>query len=406
MKKSLKKCLTGLVILPVAAAMLTGCGDKAVVKAPYDKNAYGFTGREYSTEVIDKTTTFTGMTAPTTEGTVSSVTTKKDGTKEVVMSNVTNADYLAYQELVNPTTAPTSTGSDYTLDFQLYDGQDTLGELKITYTGGKDSHEEPTAFKAQNLATNSATQGLYTKFVLDADSLYEDALAEIDYEALSETLADAMPGVEITPEIINTYIEEELGIKKGAFNSSFEMAIKPNGDYSVAVYSETNAMEMSMVLAYIDSNIYLTMSMTAEDPMSGQTETSNMYAKISTESAGIEELEGMAEAAAAIKEGLASAGNTYEELFAKYSSTGYEIIDGGSYYYEEFIIPADPGVSGDTDSVVRYYFNSNDELIYAESDGERLEVLMSNNIPARLFRTSIPTGYLDMSEVFNSPLPA
>ena len=88
-----------------------------------------------------------------------------------------------------------------------------------------------------------------------------------------------------------------------------------------------------------------------------------------------------------------------------FSSTGYEMINGKVYYYEEYTLvdeeyPEDgPEFSSEEDEEVyeekiRYYFNGND-LVYVNSSGFLMEILISSSIPERMFRTECPTGYLD-----------
>ena len=126
MKKSVKKCLTALVAIPVAAALLTGCG-KTEVKPAFDSDPYAMPDRAYSTETSVATDVAFGSTIAqpvldaNSTAAVSSVSNSKDGVTTIVMQGVSENEYNNYKTTYDPDTdpAPVSTGTgDYSVEWE------------------------------------------------------------------------------------------------------------------------------------------------------------------------------------------------------------------------------------------------------------------------------------------------
>ncbi len=394
MKKSVKKCLVGLVAVPMAV-MLVGCG-KAEVKAPFDSNPYAIGGRTYSTqtEIASSDVYTNNMAAPefttSTSAAVASVANTKEGGKTVVINNVTQADYESYESRVNPgegegtgfQTAEVLPG-DYTVTFDDGETVDGIGTMTIDYTPeAADALTAPSTFKTLNLVTG-AQQNLYFKYIVDSSTMY-NMIVEM-------TLL--MGGGQIDRETVVLMLASE-GITEDNCAMSLEMA-KRGEDYAMGMYLDM--YDMQVIASKVGNTLYVTekgpASMLLED------ETAEGVAKVwykeTYEEGATDGMTGQFDFNLGVVEGEDA--YTLDDLLSMYASTGYEMIDGKSYYYEEFTFPAEeplPGEDPEEPSVVRYYFNG-DDLVFAESDGMMMEIIISNTIPARLFETKCPTGYIN-----------
>ncbi len=395
MKKSIKKSLTALVAVPVAAALFAGCG-LGEVKSSLDENPYTMPARTYSTETaVASDTAFSGgVTAPTLTSSdtayVSSVTNNKDGSKVIVMENVSEADYLEYEASHEQAAVSTVADPTYDIEFVADESDPTIGTMIINYSTGVEL-DAPTDFRLLNLATG-ASENLYMKMVIDGSVIYNSMLQMVmGLGGLTETEAIAL----LT----------EQGVVADDLDMAIELATRGE-DFAFGIYNS----ELSAMAAKVGSFMYVTQKgpeyLIYEDTES-EAIAQVWYKELYTEGAESGAVGGS-------MDDYDSLAGDYDltELQSMYLSTGYETINGKVYYYEEFNIPdeeeTEPDLGGgesfttegseDSDAptytTVRYYFNGND-LVYVSSDGMLMEVLISNSIPARLFSTECPTGYLD-----------
>ncbi len=386
MKKSVKKCLTALVAIPVAAALLTGCG-KTEVKPAFDSDPYAMPNRAYSTETSVATDVAFGSTIaqPTLDAnstaTVSSVSNSKDGVTTIVMQGVSENEYNTYKAAHDPDDEPAPVSSvvgEYSVEWED-DDLDGFGTMVIEYDAGVVA-DAPSTFKTINLATNS--ENIYFKMVFDSSWVYNTVI-----DALIEE--SAWGDIELSREDAIAQLTL-MGVTQETCGMAVEFGVKGD-DMAMAIYS-TSTSEVNMHIAMVDNYMYTTMSMPMPDMETGTVTTMNVWYKTPAEGSvdgGIVDTD----EAMGIIGGI---GADYASMLEKYMSSGYETINGKVYYYEEFEIPADPEAGETEDTVVRYYFNG-DDLIYAESDGARMEIIVSSKVPSRLFRTECPTGYLDLS---------
>ncbi len=388
MKKSVKKCLVGLVAVPMAV-MLVGCSKPATVKAPFDSNPHAISGRTYSNQTeITSTDVYTNnMAAPefttSTDASVASVASTKEGGKAVVINNVTQADYEAYEARVNPEegsgtsfqTAEVLPG-EYVVTFDDGEVVDGVGTMYINYTPEEaDLVAAPTAFKTLNLALDAAATGMYMKMIMDGESIFNEYLAEYceTNEMNTETAIAALALLGITPDSFKTSIEVALR------QSSTETP-----DMAMGMYVESPIETYNMHMSMIDETLRLSMHL----PTAEAGTASKIFAKYTMEEVEGTALEMLMMANVMMVMALQVPASTYEDLLTDYAATGYEMIDGKSYYYETF---------GDDDmGYTTYYFNGED-LIYIGSEDEIIEVLMTTNVPSRMFETKVPTGYVDKS---------
>lgn len=387
MKKSVKKCLTALVAIPVAAALLTGCG-KTEVKPAFDSDPYAMPDRAYSTETSVATDVAFGSTIAqpvldaNSTAAVSSVSNSKDGVTTIVMQGVSENEYNNYKTTYDPDTdpAPVSTGTgDYSVEWED-DDEDGFGTMVIEYDAGV-AADAPSTFKTVNLAANS--ENIYFKMVFDSSWVYNTVVDTVIEEA-------EMGGMELSRQDAIDQLKL-MGVTEETCGMAVELGIKGD-DMAMAIYS-TSTVELNMHIAMIGNTMYTTMSMPMPDMETGEVVTMNVWYKTAAEGSVDSGLTDTDEAMGVV----GGIGSDYASMLEQYMSSGYETINGNVYYYEEFVVPADPEAGETEDSVVRYYFNGND-LIYAESDGARMEIVVSNKVPSRLFRTECPTGYLDVSE--------
>ena len=388
MKKSVKKCLVGLVAVPMAV-MLVGCSKPATVKAPFDSNPHAISGRTYSNQTeITSTDVYTNnMAAPefttSTNASVASVANTKEGGKRVVINNVTHADYLAYESQYEDgageeegTSFQTATVAPGTYDV-AFDGEEGgVGTMYINYTPEEaDLVAAPTAFKTLNLALDATATGMYMKMIMDADLAYNDYVEMycLEYDVETEAAIAALTLAGITPDSFKTSIEVALR------QSSTE---KP--EMAMGMYVESPIETYNMHMSMIDETLRLSMHL----PTAEAGTASKIFAKYTMEEVEGTSLEILMMANVMMVMALQVPASTYEDLLTDYVATGYEMIDGKSYYYETF---------GDDDmGYTTYYFNGED-LIYIGSEDEIIEVLMTTNVPSRMFETKVPTGYVDKS---------
>lgn len=394
MKKSVKKCLVGLVAVPMAV-MLVGCG-KTEVKAPFDSNPYAISGRTYSNQTeITSTDVYTNnMAAPvfttSTDASVASVANTKGGGKTVVINNVTEADYTSYEARVNPEegegasfqTAEVLPG-EYVVTFDDGEVVDGVGTMTIDYTPEEaDRVAAPSSFKTLNLAAG-AQQNLYFKYIVDSSTMYN----------MMVEMTLLMGGGQLDREMVVEMLATE-GITEDNCAMSLEMA-KRGEDYAMGMYLDM--YDMQIIASKVGNTLYVTekgpASMLLEDDESDK--IAKVWYKQTYEAGATDDMTGQFD----FNLGFVEDEDTYtlDDLLSMYASTGYEMIDGKSYYYEEFTFPAEeplPGEDPEEPSVVRYYFNG-DDLVFAESDGMMMEIIISNTIPARLFETKCPTGYIN-----------
>ena len=406
MKKSIKKSLTALVAVPVAAALFAGCG-LGEVKSSLDENPYTMPARTYSTEtaVASDTAFAGGVTAPTLTSSdtayVSSVTNNKDGSKVIVMENVSEADYLEYEASHEQAAVSTVADPTYDVEFVADESDPTIGTMIINYSTGVEL-ADPADFRLLNLATG-ASENLYMKMVLDSSVMYnfylEMAMAFPNgYDELNEEYTYPTREEAILMLAAQGLTEENCGM-------AIELATRGE-DFAFGIYNS----ELSAMAAKVGSFMYVTQKgpeyLIYEDTES-EAIAQVWYKELYTEGAESGAVGGSMDDYDSL-----AGGYNLTELQSMYLSTGYETINGKVYYYEEFNIPdeeeTEPDLGGgesfttegseDSDAptytTVRYYFNGND-LVYVSSDGMLMEVLISNSIPARLFSTECPTGYLD-----------
>ena len=389
MKKSVKKSLLGLVAVPMAA-MLVGCSTPATVKAPFDANPYGFTGRTYSsqTEIATSELYTNNMAAPvfttSTNAYVSSVANNSDGSRTVIIENVTAADYNNYssnvskeeEEATRFQTAVEYPG-EYVVEFDDGEVVDNVGTMTINYTPETGSEiATPSAFRTVNYFGNEEVTSLYMKMSISQDAAFNDYVdMYLEYADFSISREEAIAALALE------------GITADSFNMAYEIALK--GDslssyFAMGMYLESPEETYSMHMSVIGDTLRLTMHVPDGDPETAD----KIYGKFNAEevedtSLSILMLTGMM--MAAIFEAPA---DNYDDLLSQYVSTGYEMVDGKAYYYETF--------GSEDDGVITYYYNGN-ELVYIASDGEFMEVSISTTVPARMFETKIPTGYVDQS---------
>ena len=394
MKKSVKKCLVGLVAVPMAV-MLVGCG-KTEVKAPFDSNPYAISGRTYSNQTeIALTDVYTNnMAAPvfttSTDAAVASVANTKEGGKLVVINNVTHADYLAYESQYevgageeDDTSFQTATVAPGTYDVEFDGEEGAVGTMYINYTPEEaDRVAAPSSFKTLNLAAG-AQQNLYFKYIVDSSTMYN----------MMVEMTLLMGDGQLDREMVVAMLATE-GITEDNCAMSLEMA-KRGEDYAMGMYLDM--YDMQIIASKVGNTLYVTekgpASMLLEDDESDK--IAKIWYKQTYEEGATDGMTGEFD----FNLGFVDDEDTYtlDDLLSMYASTGYEMNDGKSYYYEEFAFPAEeplPGEDPEDPSVVRYYFNGED-LVFAESDGMMMEIIISNTIPARLFETKCPTGYIN-----------
>ncbi len=413
MKKRTKTLIAGLVAVPMA--ILAGCNPPAVVK-PFADNQTGFDNRTYSQETtIAETNSFGDViTAPTTTaGKVEQSYTSANGTKTIVMSGVTQAEYETYEAQVE-TASVSTVGGTYSVTF---DG--VTGTMTIVYTPAGDLDPEagiPTSFRTLNLL-NSASQSLYMKLVMDFDKIY----GNYTKEEHAEYIRVENPG--ITAEEIDTMWEEylenlttvehtptgKLAVEMGyRINGStqdvgttvcFEdtnfmkllLSMDPSLETMAAMYS--NTFNASVRTTTIGTSTYTTMYMPKESMVIPGAEDIKQY--MVQEGPAVETFP-TGDVTGNLDGALGIVKQTYAELKADFFATGYELVNGNSYYYEEFNLSADPAAG-----TMRFYFNGND-LIYigsvVEGETQVMEVLISNNVPEYLFDTRVPNGYVDITQ--------
>ena len=371
MKKVTKKTLTALVAIPVAAVLLTGCGATEVPSA-LDGNPFSMPARSYSTETVisNEIASAGGLNLPvyyeSEDAYIASVRNKKDGTVVVTIENFAEGDNYFYDPENNSPVALYPSYANYEIRWYRYEENPDFGTLTIEYWGADAA--VPTDFKFLN-TISGMDEDLYLKMVIDSAKMYNFFIDSCILEGLSREEAIAALA--------------ELNITEDTSGIALEMAEKGD-DFAVGVY----AGGASYVAAKVGDYMYLTQM--GPEYLIYENSESNAIAQVWEKILYSEGMEEDFSSEYMPNYGVLNSISTLEEAQAAYTSTGYEILDGKVYYYEEFFIEEE-GIN------YKFYFN-NDELIYFTTsglEGVLYEFYISSTIPERLFRTECPTGYLD-----------
>lgn len=388
MKKSTKTILAGLAALPIA--VLAGCGPKPATVDAFAKNPHSFGNRYPTQTTISNADSFgTGIIAPTTAaGVVKSVSNMKNGQRIIVMTGVTQAEYEAYSEQVNPTTL-TVAETEEESDFYELEYIAETETLQITYCAA-DAEEDSGLLEDYrlNAVLNASSNSVYMKYAMDMSGMFPDYEDEEDFKQDNAEELEDYTDAEIH-EMYLTYLDAVANSKM-----TYEIATRVVGesdsarrDYAVAMYMDVMGEKMDVRATIIDGSVYYVMHAPAE------------YGEPETKAYGKLELSKLSDEARS-QMGLDSLDFSVtdfveqdkNELNESYVASGYDMVNGKVYYFEEFVNPEED------DLTMRYYFNGSDLLYVASVQADMLiEVKISNTVPTHMFETRVPSGYLDMS---------
>lgn len=376
MKKSTKKYLSALVAIPVATALVTGCSSGGDIPSAIDDHPYDMPPGNYSTETVisNEIASASGLNLPvfyeSEDAYIASVKNKKDGTVVVTIENFAEEDNYTYDPESTQPVAMYPSFSNYEIKWFRYEENPDFGTLIIEYWGADAA--VPTDFKFLN-TISGMDEDLYLKMVIDSAMMYNFFLDSCILEGLSREEAIAALA--------------ELNITEDTSGIALEIAEKGD-DFAVGVY----AGGASSVAAKVGDYMYLTQM--GPEYLIYENSESNAIAKVWKKILYSEGIEEDFSSEYMPNYGVLNSISTLEEAQAAYTSTGYEILDGKVYYYEEFFIEEE-GIN------YKFYFN-NDELIYFTTsalEGILYEFYISSEIPERLFRIECPTGYLDYTDL-------
>lgn len=398
MKNKTKTLIAGLAVMPLVFAF--GCGGGSAKIETFGKDTFDFGDRTYSSETeVDKNVAFgTEIAQPTTEnGKVVATKLGNDGSRVITMEGVEESEYTTYKSQVETTTVATGTGNIVV----EYDAETKT--MTITYTLPEGSEVTgPSSFRMVNLVDNSK-DGIYVKYAIDMSKMIPETTREEAYEEWKEQNAGVKDDDNTLKE---AYYQKmlasrpkgnmaiEYASRKGSTEGTYDVAtalylknsnfLDMSGDEGSSMFPAGSLVSLSYKSVYSGSEVIEFMHMDAVGPIP----ETNVYNKAEMGGETLLPFE-------VNTSNFGIIGNSYDELIGMYASTGYETVNNNVYYYEEFSI-TEEGESAPT--YLKFYFNGNN-LIYADLEGMLVELYVSNDVPAHMFETRIPDGYLDMSSM-------